>query len=82
MGMFLFPNSNLRVVIIKPLAIPYVEAFHLNMTRVFANTFLTAKENRRATDETLYLTSISSMTTSIKKGMKEPVSKCAEDIDL
>ncbi len=43
--------------------------------------YLITKKDRRE-EETLYLRSISGMTASIKKGIKQPVSKCARDIDL
>lgn len=46
------------------------------------NAVLLSEEDWRAIEETLYLTSIPGMSASIKRGMKEPISKCVTDIDL
>ena len=46
------------------------------------NAVLVSEEDWRAIEETLYLTSIPGMTKSIKRGMKEPLSRAAKKIDL
>jgi PHD/YefM family antitoxin component YafN of YafNO toxin-antitoxin module len=46
------------------------------------NAVLLSEEDWRAVQETLYLVSIPGMRESILKGMKEPVEKCAPEIDL
>lgn len=46
------------------------------------NAVLVSEEDWRAIEETLYLTSIPGMTESIKRGLKEPVSRSAKKIDL
>jgi prevent-host-death family protein len=43
------------------------------------SAFLVSEEDWRAIEETLYLASIPGMRESIKKGLKTPVGKCAED---
>ncbi len=40
---------------------------------------LISEEDWRAIEETLYLTSIPAMRESIKKGLKTPAEKCAEE---
>ncbi len=40
---------------------------------------LVSEEDWRAIEETLYLTSIPGMRESIKKGLKTPAEKCAEE---
>lgn len=44
------------------------------------NAVLISEQDWKAIQETLYLTSIPGMTESIKKGMKEPLSKCSRDL--
>jgi PHD/YefM family antitoxin component YafN of YafNO toxin-antitoxin module len=46
------------------------------------NAVLLSEDDWRAIEETLYLTSIPDMSRSIKRGLKEPVSRCAKKIDL
>jgi prevent-host-death family protein len=42
---------------------------------------LIAEDDWRSIEETLYLLSIPGMRASIKKGMKEPLDKCAKELD-
>lgn len=46
------------------------------------NAILVSEEDWRSIEETLYLLSIPGMRNSIRKGMKEPVSRAAKRIDL
>lgn len=46
------------------------------------NAVLLSEQDWRAIEETLFLMSIPGMAGSIKKGMKEPVSRCVRKIDL
>ncbi len=46
------------------------------------NAVLISEDDWRSIEETLYLSSIPGMTASIKRGMKEPVSRSAKTIDL
>ncbi len=43
------------------------------------SAFLVSEEDWRSIEETLYLASIPGMRESIKKGLKTPVEKCAEE---
>lgn len=54
----------------------------IQITGKRGNGILIAEDDWRSIQETLYLTSIPGMRESILKGMKEPVSKCARDIEL
>lgn len=47
-----------------------------------SNGVLISEDDWRSVQETLFLTSIPGMKESIRKGLKEPISKCAKDIDL
>jgi antitoxin YefM len=44
-----------------------------------SSAILVSEEDWRAIEETLYLVSIPGMRESIKKGLKTPVNKCAEE---
>ena len=46
------------------------------------NAVLVSEEDWRSIEETLYLLSIPGMRTSIRSGLREPVSKCRTRIDL
>lgn len=46
------------------------------------NAVLVSEEDWRAIEETLYLVSIPGMSSSIKRGLKEPIARCAKKIDL
>lgn len=46
------------------------------------NAVLVSEEDWRSIEETLFLASIPGMSRSIKKGLKEPVTQCAKNIDL
>lgn len=46
------------------------------------NAVLISEGDWRAIEETLYLMSIPGMTQSIKRGMKEPMSRLSKEIDL
>jgi antitoxin YefM len=46
------------------------------------NAVLVSEDDWRSIEETLYLLSISGMRNSIRKGMREPVSRAAKRIDL
>ncbi len=46
------------------------------------NAVLLSEDDWRSIEETLFLTSIPGMGASIKRGLKEPVDRCATDIDL
>jgi len=50
----------------------------IQITGKRANAVLVSEDDWRAVQETLYLLSIPGMRESIRKGMKEPVEKCAE----
>ena len=54
----------------------------IQITGKRGNAVLLSEEDWRAVQETLYLVSIPGMRESILKGMKEPVAKCSEKIDL
>lgn len=43
------------------------------------SAFLISEEDWRAIEETLYLASLPGMRESIKKGLKTPVERCAEE---
>jgi len=45
------------------------------------NAVLISEDDWRAIQETLYLTSIPGMKRSIRKGLRTPVKKCAEELD-
>jgi len=46
------------------------------------NAVLVSEEDWRSIEETLYLLSIPGMRNSLRKGMREPVSRAAKRIDL
>lgn len=46
------------------------------------NAVLVSEEDWRAIEETLYLISIPGMSRSIQRGLKEPTSRCAKNINL
>lgn len=46
------------------------------------NAVLVSEEDWRSIEETLYLLSIPGMRNSIRKGMREPISRAARRIDL
>ncbi|HLD07760.1 MAG TPA: type II toxin-antitoxin system Phd/YefM family antitoxin [Candidatus Peribacterales bacterium] len=46
------------------------------------NAVLVSEEDWRAIEETLYLLSVPGMRNSIRKGIREPVSRAAKRIDL
>lgn len=50
------------------------------ITDVRSNAVLISEEDWRAIQETVYLLSIPGMRTSIRKGLKTPVSQCAKDL--
>ena len=52
----------------------------IQITGKRANAILVSEEDWRAIQETLYLLSIPGMRESIRKGMKEPVEKCASKL--
>lgn len=52
----------------------------IQITGKRANAVLVSEEDWRAIQETLYLLSIPGMRESIRKGMKEPVKKCAGEL--
>jgi len=52
----------------------------IQITGKRANAVLVSEEDWRAIQETLYLLSIPGMRESIRKGMKEPVEKCASKL--
>lgn len=45
------------------------------------NAVLVSEEDWNAINETLYLLSVPGMRESLVEGMKEPVSKCSEELD-
>ena len=46
------------------------------------NAVLVSEEDWRSIEETLSLLSIPGMRSSIRRGMREPVSRCSTEIDL
>jgi prevent-host-death family protein len=50
------------------------------ITDVRSNAVLISEEDWRAIQETVYLLSIPGMRTSIRNGLKTPISKCAKDL--
>lgn len=54
----------------------------VQITTKRGNTVLLPEEDWRAIQETLFLLGIPGMRESIRKGMAEPVEKCAREIDL
>ena len=50
------------------------------ITDVRSNAVLISEEDWRAIQETVYLLSIPGMRTSIRKGLKTPVSQCTKDL--
>ncbi len=50
------------------------------ITDVRSNAVLISEEDWRALQETVYLLSIPGMRTSIRKGLKIPVSECTKDL--
>lgn len=46
------------------------------------NAVLVSEQDWRAIEETLFLASIPGMSASIRRGMREPMSRCAKKIDL
>ncbi|MDR4502159.1 MAG: type II toxin-antitoxin system prevent-host-death family antitoxin [Nitrospirales bacterium] len=52
----------------------------ITITGKRANAVLLAEGDWKAIEETLYLLSIPGMLTSIQKGMKTPIKKCAKDL--
>jgi antitoxin YefM len=52
----------------------------IQITGKRANAILISEEDWRSIQETLYLLSIPGMRESIRKGLKEPVEKCATEL--
>ena len=52
------------------------------ITGKHGNAVLVSEEDWRSIEETLYLVSIPGMRTSIRKGMREPVTRCSTTIEL
>jgi antitoxin YefM len=46
------------------------------------NAVLVSEDDWRSIEETLYLLSVPGMRESIRSGMREPIAKCATNIDL
>ncbi len=53
----------------------------IQITGKRANAVLVSEDDWRSIQETLYLVSIPGMRDSIRKGLKEPVGKCAGKLD-
>lgn len=54
----------------------------VQITAKRGNAVLVAESDWRAIQETLYLSSVPGMRDSILEGMREPITKCAREIDL
>jgi prevent-host-death family protein len=52
----------------------------IQVTGKRANAVLISEEDWRSIQETLYLVSLPGMRASIRKGLKEPVEKCADTL--
>ena len=53
----------------------------IQITGKRGNAVLVSEDDWRAISETLHLSSIPGMVESIKKGMKEKIEKCSEELD-